>query len=157
MRTLTTSFVLYLYFITCWLIWVYRCLNAEIYVFLMWVSVHCRYDLHLSFEESIFGGQHEIEVSYFETCDSCGGTGAKSSSCIQSCNACGGKGGVTKTQRTPFGIISQVISHSRKTIIIVYGIVVASEFFYHSARETVCTLWVEFGSWTYFLSAFCLN
>ncbi|XP_044466354.1 chaperone protein DnaJ isoform X2 [Mangifera indica] len=67
-----------------------------------------QYDLHLSFEESIFGGQHEIEVSYFETCDSCGGTGAKSSSCIQSCNACGGKGGVTKTQRTPFGIISQV-------------------------------------------------
>ncbi|KAJ0049255.1 hypothetical protein Pint_16897 [Pistacia integerrima] len=70
-------------------------------------SLDIQYDLHLSFEESIFGGRREIEVSCFETCDNCGGTGAKSSSCIQSCNACGGRGGVTKTQRTPFGIMSQ--------------------------------------------------
>ncbi|XP_031265144.1 uncharacterized protein LOC116123523 isoform X2 [Pistacia vera] len=76
-------------------------------------SLDIQYDLHLSFEESIFGGRREIEVSCFETCDNCGGTGAKSSSCIQSCNACGGRGGVTKTQRTPFGIMSQVSTCSR--------------------------------------------
>lgn len=67
-----------------------------------------RYDLYLSLEESVFGGQREIEVSFFETCDSCSGTGAKSSSCIKSCADCGGRGGVMKTQRTPFGMMSQV-------------------------------------------------
>ncbi|RXH96652.1 hypothetical protein DVH24_009156 [Malus domestica] len=37
-----------------------------------------RCDLCLSFEESIFWVQREIEVSCVETCDDCGGTGAKS-------------------------------------------------------------------------------
>jgi len=68
-----------------------------------------RYDLFLSFEESIFGGQREIEVSSSEVCGQCGGTGAKSSSCIKQCAACGGRGGIMKTQRTPFGMMSQVI------------------------------------------------
>ncbi|KAJ4713565.1 Chaperone protein DnaJ [Melia azedarach] len=67
-----------------------------------------RYDLHLSFEESIFGGQREFEVSCFETCDNCDGSGARTSSCIRSCTACGGRGGVMNTQRTPFGMMSQV-------------------------------------------------
>ena len=71
--------------------------------------LYWRYDLYLSLEESVFGGQREIEVSFFETCDSCSGTGAKSSSCIKSCAECGGRGGVVKTQRTPFGMMSQVI------------------------------------------------
>ncbi|XP_009767506.1 uncharacterized protein [Nicotiana sylvestris] len=67
-----------------------------------------RYDLDLSFEESIFGGQRDIEVPSLDACDSCGGTGAKSSSCVKVCSDCGGKGGVVKTQKTPFGIMSQV-------------------------------------------------
>ncbi|KAF3437836.1 hypothetical protein FNV43_RR20592 [Rhamnella rubrinervis] len=67
-----------------------------------------RYDLYLSFEESVFGGQQEIEFFCSETCDSCDGTGAKSKSCIKSCSSCGGRGGVMKTQRTPFGMMSQV-------------------------------------------------
>ncbi|PQQ15460.1 chaperone protein DnaJ [Prunus yedoensis var. nudiflora] len=72
-----------------------------------------RYDLYLSFEESIFGVQREIEVSCVETCDNCGGTGAKSDNCIKSCTGCGGRGGVMKTQRTPFGMISQVSTCSK--------------------------------------------
>ncbi|KDP21740.1 hypothetical protein JCGZ_03276 [Jatropha curcas] len=72
-----------------------------------------RYELYISFEESVFGGQQEIEVSCFETCDNCGGTGAKSSSCIKSCSDCGGRGGVMKTQRTPFGMMSQVSTCSK--------------------------------------------
>lgn len=67
-----------------------------------------RYDLHLSFEESVFGGQREIEVSCFETCNKCDGTGAKSKNCIKQCTNCGGKGGEMKRQRTPFGMMSQV-------------------------------------------------
>lgn len=72
-------------------------------------SLHCRYDLYLTFDESIFGGQREIELSCLETCESCGGTGAKSSNCIKTCSDCEGRGGVAKTQKTPFGIMSQVV------------------------------------------------
>ncbi|GMQ11585.1 hypothetical protein CsSME_00054164 [Camellia sinensis var. sinensis] len=71
------------------------------------------YDLFLSFEESIFGGQKEIEVSCLETCDNCSGTGAKSSGCIKLCSECQGRGGVIKTQKTPFGIMSQVSTCSK--------------------------------------------
>ncbi|XP_042504580.1 chaperone protein DnaJ-like [Macadamia integrifolia] len=77
------------------------------------LGLDIRYDLSLSFEESIFGGQRDIEVSCFETCDNCDGTGAKSSSCIKSCTDCRGRGGVMKTQRTPFGIVSQVTTCSK--------------------------------------------
>ncbi|KAL4363742.1 hypothetical protein GQ457_04G011880 [Hibiscus cannabinus] len=66
------------------------------------------YDLQVSFEESVFGGEREIMVSCFETCDDCGGTGAKTSSCIKSCTGCGGRGMEMKSQRTPFGTVSQV-------------------------------------------------
>uniref|UniRef100_A0A5B7B059 DNAJ heat shock family protein n=1 Tax=Davidia involucrata TaxID=16924 RepID=A0A5B7B059_DAVIN len=72
-----------------------------------------RHDIFLSFEESVFGGQRDIEVSCFETCDDCGGTGAKSSSSIKSCTDCGGRGGVAKIQKTPFGIMSQVSTCSK--------------------------------------------
>ena len=74
----------------------------------------CRHDVFLSFEESIFGGQKDLEVCVFETCDNCSGTGAKSSTCIKLCNKCGGRGGVIKTHKTPFGIMSQVISYGFK-------------------------------------------
>ncbi|KAL5578297.1 hypothetical protein UlMin_019996, partial [Ulmus minor] len=67
-----------------------------------------RYNLYLSFEESIFGGQREIEISCFETCNTCDGTGAQSSSCIKTCSSCGGRGGIIQTQKTPFGVMSQV-------------------------------------------------
>lgn len=72
------------------------------------IFLYCRYNLSLSFEESIFGGHKDIEVTRFETCVNCSGTGAKSSACIKSCGDCGGRGGVMKTQRTPFGTVSKV-------------------------------------------------
>ncbi|CAK9158630.1 unnamed protein product [Ilex paraguariensis] len=76
-------------------------------------SLDIRYDLFLSFEQSIFGGEQDIEVSCFEPCDNCGGTGAKSSSCVKSCTDCGGRGGVAKTQKTPFGLMTQVSTCSK--------------------------------------------
>ncbi|KAL0397215.1 UNVERIFIED_CONTAM: Chaperone protein DnaJ 1 [Sesamum calycinum] len=76
-------------------------------------NLDIRYDIYLSFEESIFGGKHDVEVPCLETCDDCGGTGAKSSSCLKTCDECGGRGGVVKTQKTPFGIMSQVTSCSK--------------------------------------------
>lgn len=68
----------------------------------------CRSDLNLTFEESVFGGKQEVEVPCLETCGVCGGTGAKSTNCIKSCTDCGGRGRVMKSQRTPFGVVSQV-------------------------------------------------
>lgn len=67
-----------------------------------------RYDLSLSFEEAAFGGERDLSVTRFETCDQCNGSGAKSNNSIKSCTECGGRGGVMNTQRTPFGIVSQV-------------------------------------------------
>ncbi|GMH03931.1 hypothetical protein Nepgr_005770 [Nepenthes gracilis] len=69
-----------------------------------------RHDLFLSLEESIFGGEQNIQISCLDTCGSCGGTGAKSSSSIRLCSDCGGRGGVVKSQRTPFGVMSQAFT-----------------------------------------------
>ncbi|KAG7582354.1 DnaJ domain [Arabidopsis suecica] len=77
------------------------------------LDLDIRYDLRLSFEESVFGVKREIEVSYLETCDGCGGTGAKSSNTIKQCSSCDGKGRVMNSQRTPFGIMSQVSTCSK--------------------------------------------
>uniref|UniRef100_A0A0A0LT51 CR-type domain-containing protein n=1 Tax=Cucumis sativus TaxID=3659 RepID=A0A0A0LT51_CUCSA len=71
-------------------------------------SLDIHYALHLSFEESVFGGEKTIQFSFFETCENCDGTGAKSNSCIKLCANCHGRGGVVKTQKTPFGMMSQV-------------------------------------------------
>lgn len=67
-----------------------------------------RYDLSLSLEESISGGQREINIPCFETCDRCNGSGANSSKSIKTCSECDGRGRMMKTQRTPFGVVSQV-------------------------------------------------
>uniref|UniRef100_A0A0E0CL16 J domain-containing protein n=1 Tax=Oryza meridionalis TaxID=40149 RepID=A0A0E0CL16_9ORYZ len=67
-----------------------------------------RYDLLLSFEESIIGGTREVSIFRYETCGTCHGTGAKSSNDITECTQCRGQGRLMKTQRTPFGIVSQI-------------------------------------------------
>ncbi|KAJ0264334.1 hypothetical protein HA466_0027060 [Hirschfeldia incana] len=77
------------------------------------LDLDIRYDMRLSFEESVFGVKREIDVSYLATCDGCGGTGAKSSKDVKQCSNCGGKGRVMNTQRTPFGIMSQVSTCSK--------------------------------------------
>ncbi|KAL6495002.1 hypothetical protein OROGR_030921 [Orobanche gracilis] len=76
-------------------------------------NLDIRYDLYLSFEESISGGKHDLKVPCLETCDSCDGTGAKSRNCLKTCAECGGSGREVKTQKTPFGVISQVTSCSK--------------------------------------------
>ncbi|CAL4938307.1 unnamed protein product [Urochloa decumbens] len=68
------------------------------------------YDLLLSFEESILGGKWKINIFCHETCGTCHGTGAKSSNGITECTRCRGQGRLMKTQRTPFGIVSQISS-----------------------------------------------
>ncbi|CAM0872057.1 unnamed protein product [Alopecurus aequalis] len=69
-----------------------------------------RYDLILPFEESILGGKREISILRHESCGTCHGSGAKSSNSMTECTQCRGQGRSMKSQRTPFGIVSQISS-----------------------------------------------
>uniref|UniRef100_J3LLI0 J domain-containing protein n=2 Tax=Oryza brachyantha TaxID=4533 RepID=J3LLI0_ORYBR len=73
-------------------------------------ALDIRYDLLLSFEESIIGGKRGVNIFRYETCGTCDGSGAKSSNDITECTQCRGQGRLMKTQRTPFGIVSQISS-----------------------------------------------
>ncbi|KAI0516275.1 hypothetical protein KFK09_008947 [Dendrobium nobile] len=77
------------------------------------LGLDIRYDLSLSLEESISGVQREINIACYETCDSCNGSGAKSNESIKTCLECEGRGRMMKTQRSPFGVVSQVSSCPR--------------------------------------------
>lgn len=62
-----------------------------------------RQNLVLTFEEAVFGCTKTITINRIETCKSCNGSGAKSSSDVETCSTCGGAGQVRQNQRTPFG------------------------------------------------------
>ncbi len=51
--------------------------------------------LGVTFEEAVFGTEKTIAIPRYETCDVCGGTGAKPGSKTQSCPDCGGHGKVS--------------------------------------------------------------
>ncbi len=66
-----------------------------------------RYDMEISFEEAYFGGTRTVKFNRFETCSSCGGTGAKNGA-ARTCPTCGGTGEVRNAKNTPFGRIMQI-------------------------------------------------
>lgn len=55
------------------------------------------YQIEISFEDAVLGGEKTIAIPRYETCDSCGGTGAKSGSRAEKCPACGGRGQVSSS------------------------------------------------------------
>lgn len=65
-----------------------------------------RYDLRITFEEAAFGKEMNIKVPRLETCEECGGTGAKKGTTPDECPDCHGTGMRQTTTRTPFGVIS---------------------------------------------------
>ena len=65
-----------------------------------------RYDLGITFEEAAFGKEMKIKVPRMETCEECGGTGAKKGTTPDECPDCHGTGVRQTTTRTPFGVIS---------------------------------------------------
>jgi len=65
-----------------------------------------RYDLQITFEEAAFGKEMMIKVPRMETCEECGGTGAKKGTTPDECPDCHGTGMRQTTTRTPFGVIS---------------------------------------------------
>ena len=65
-----------------------------------------RYDLDIAFEDAAFGKKMTIKVPRMESCDECGGTGAKKGTKPDECPDCHGTGMRQTTTRTPFGMIS---------------------------------------------------
>ena len=59
----------------------------------------------LSFEEAAKGCKKTVKVTKIDTCNECGGTGAKKGTTVKTCPICHGSGQVAATQRTPFGVI----------------------------------------------------
>lgn len=61
------------------------------------------YELSIDLEDAAFGKDVQLEVPRAETCDACGGSGAKPGTSPRTCPACRGTGQVSRTQSTPFG------------------------------------------------------
>lgn len=65
-------------------------------------------DLRLTFEESVFGAEKEIELYKNEVCETCGGTGGEKGKKEIDCFACGGRGQRVAETRTMFGTFQSV-------------------------------------------------
>lgn len=59
--------------------------------------------VNLTFEESVFGAEKEVEVLRLETCASCAGTKMKDGAEAPRCSSCGGTGEVRRVQQTILG------------------------------------------------------
>ena len=57
-----------------------------------------RYDLHLQFEEAIFGKEVSIDIPRAINCETCSGSGAKPGTEPAVCSGCGGRGQVRFSQ-----------------------------------------------------------
>jgi molecular chaperone DnaJ len=62
-----------------------------------------RYDLRLTFEEAVFGCEKEIEVTRYEVCPACKGSGAEPGTSPVRCSECNGTGQVRRVQRSILG------------------------------------------------------
>jgi molecular chaperone DnaJ len=62
-----------------------------------------RYDLEISFEESVFGTEKVIDVTRPHTCGTCQGTGSEPGSTPKRCNTCNGRGEVRRVQQSVLG------------------------------------------------------
>ena len=67
-----------------------------------------RMDVTISFEEAAKGCEKEVNVVRDETCENCGGTGAKPGTKPTTCPDCHGTGQVTQIRNTAFGRIQNV-------------------------------------------------
>jgi molecular chaperone DnaJ len=76
-------------------------------------GVDLRYDLEISLEDAYQGVKKEVNIPRMETCDICGGSGAKPGTTRRRCPDCNGTGQIRRTQRTAFGILTQVTGCSR--------------------------------------------
>ena len=66
----------------------------------------------LSFEESVFGAERQVEVNRLERCQRCSGAGNEPGTSINTCSTCRGSGQVRRAQRSMFGQFTQVAACS---------------------------------------------
>jgi molecular chaperone DnaJ len=72
-----------------------------------------RYDMTLTFEESIFGVEKEIEITRLETCEHCQGTGAEPGTTPRRCPDCNGAGEIRHARPTLLGNIIETATCPR--------------------------------------------
>jgi molecular chaperone DnaJ len=72
-----------------------------------------RVDVTISFEESVFGVEKEVEFERLEVCDTCGGNGAAPGTTPVRCSQCNGTGEVRQVQQTFLGPMVQVATCPR--------------------------------------------
>jgi molecular chaperone DnaJ len=77
------------------------------------VGSDLRYDLRITFEESIRGTDKEIEFPVLDRCPTCSGTGAKSGAALQSCPQCSGRGEIRHVRQTMLGQMVNVVTCPR--------------------------------------------
>jgi molecular chaperone DnaJ len=68
-----------------------------------------RYDLRLTFEESIQGAEKEIEFTALERCETCGGSGAEPGTDPVPCPQCDGSGEIRQVRSTMLGQMVSVM------------------------------------------------
>jgi len=66
----------------------------------------------LSFEESVFGAEREVDLTRLEDCATCSGAGNEPGTPLDTCNTCKGHGQVRRAQRSVFGQFTQVTTCS---------------------------------------------
>ncbi|OGN97977.1 MAG: molecular chaperone DnaJ [Chloroflexi bacterium RBG_13_50_21] len=67
-----------------------------------------QYNVDLTFEESIFGVEREIEITRDEVCETCGGSRAEPGTSRVRCSTCNGAGEVRQVRQTLLGSMVQV-------------------------------------------------
>ncbi|MDP8904815.1 MAG: molecular chaperone DnaJ, partial [Chloroflexota bacterium] len=72
-----------------------------------------RYDLTLTFAESISGTEKEIEFTALAACETCGGSGAEPGTSVQTCPRCGGSGEISHVRQTMLGQMINVTACDR--------------------------------------------
>ncbi len=70
-----------------------------------------QYNMDISFEQAAFGHATEVNIPRLETCDACGGLGAKSSKDVEVCGYCHGTGQMRIQQG--FFSVATTCSHCR--------------------------------------------
>ncbi len=72
-----------------------------------------RVDVTITFEESVFGVEKEVEFERLEVCDTCNGNGAAPGTTPVRCTQCNGTGEVRQVQQTFLGPMVQVATCPR--------------------------------------------
>lgn len=72
-----------------------------------------RVDVTITFEESVFGAEQEVEFERLENCETCGGSGAAPGTSPVKCTQCNGTGETRQVQQTFLGPMVQVAACSK--------------------------------------------